>query len=109
MIQIIGGAGFVGSRLAQVLVNQGRQFEIFDKSIDGPGYCDVTEPSTLASLPYGGDVVINLAAEHRDDVHLRRYMIKSTFKAREMCVITVEREHSTNCFHQLCRSIWVCG
>ena len=68
MIQIIGGAGFVGSRLAQVLVNQGRQFEIFDKSIDGPGYCDVTEPSTLASLPYGGDVVINLAAEHRDDV-----------------------------------------
>ena len=54
MIQIIGGAGFVGSRLAQVLVNQGRQFEIFDKSIDGPGYCDVTEPSTLASCHTGG-------------------------------------------------------
>ena len=67
MIQIIGGAGFVGTRLAQVLSAQGADFRIFDKVLNGEGYCDVTEPNSLTSLP-PADVLINLAAEHRDDV-----------------------------------------
>ena len=67
MIHIIGGAGFVGSRLAQVLAAQNTPFNIFDKALDGENYCDVTMPESLASLP-PAEVVINLAAEHRDDV-----------------------------------------
>ena len=67
MIHIIGGAGFVGTRLAQVLSEQGKAFQIFDKTLDREGYCDVTDPTTLASLR-PADLVINLAAEHRDDV-----------------------------------------
>ena len=67
MIHIIGGAGFVGSRLAQVLDAQSIPFKIFDKALDGESYCDVTMPESLASLP-PAEIVINLAAEHRDDV-----------------------------------------
>jgi len=67
MIHIIGGAGFVGTRLAQVLGAQSTPFKIFDKALDGEGYCDVTMPESLASLP-PAEIVINLAAEHRDDV-----------------------------------------
>ena len=67
MIHIIGGAGFVGTMLAQVLGAQNTPFKIFDKALDGEGYCDVTIPESLASLP-PAEVVINLAAEHRDDV-----------------------------------------
>ena len=67
MIHIIGGAGFVGTRLAQVFSAHGTPFGIYDKALDGESYCDVTLPDSLASLP-PADVVINLAAEHRDDV-----------------------------------------
>lgn len=67
MIHIIGGAGFVGTRLAQVLSQQGTAFKIYDKTLDGEGFCDVTNTESLAALP-PADIVINLAAEHRDDV-----------------------------------------
>jgi len=67
MINIIGGAGFVGTRLAQVLNSQGASFKIFDKALDREGYCDVTRLDSLSALP-AADIVINLAAEHRDDV-----------------------------------------
>ncbi|WP_435219115.1 NAD-dependent epimerase/dehydratase family protein [Luminiphilus sp. nBUS_07] len=67
MIHIIGGAGFVGTRLALVLDAQSTAYRIFDKALDGEGYCDVTTPDSLATLP-PADIVINLAAEHRDDV-----------------------------------------
>ena len=70
MIHIIGGAGFVGTRLAGVLSAQGTVFKIFDKVLDRKSYCDVTAPMSLATLP-PADIVINLAAEHRDDVRPR--------------------------------------
>lgn len=67
MIHIIGGAGFVGTRLARVLSAQDVAFKISDKALDGEEYCDVTDAESLSALP-SADVVINLAAEHRDDV-----------------------------------------
>ena len=67
MIHIIGGAGFVGTRLAQVFSANATPFSIYDKALDGESYCDVTLPDSLAALP-PADIVINLAAEHRDDV-----------------------------------------
>ena len=60
MIHIIGGAGFVGSRLAKVLTARGTDFKIFDKTLDGEGYCDVTTPDSLAALP-PADVIISRA------------------------------------------------
>lgn len=67
MIAIIGGAGFVGTRLAHVLKAQDIMFNVYDKALSGEAYCDVTTPDSLAALP-AADVVVNLAAEHRDDV-----------------------------------------
>lgn len=85
MINIIGGTGFVGTRLAQVLGAQGTSFKIYDKVLDGEGYCDVTIPDSLASLP-PADVVINLAAEHRDDVTPRSlYDDANVEGARNVC------------------------
>ena len=85
MIHIIGGAGFVGSRLAQVLGAQSTPFKIFDKALDGESYCDVTIPESLASLP-PAEVVINLAAEHRDDVTPRSlYDDVNVEGARNVC------------------------
>ena len=85
MINIIGGAGFVGTRLAKVLSEQGTAFRIFDKSLDGDSYCDVTDPNFLPSMP-PADAIINLAAEHRDDVTPRTlYDEVNVEGARHVC------------------------
>jgi len=65
MIKIVGGAGFVGSRLKSEL----DQCVILDKKLDEDnGYVDITMPDTLISKFSAQDTIILLAAEHRDDV-----------------------------------------
>jgi nucleoside-diphosphate-sugar epimerase len=72
-ITIIGGSGFVGTRLTSRLLNAGFAIKIADKN-DSCKYphlrvfADVREPKTLEKEIAGSDIVINLAAEHRDDV-----------------------------------------
>jgi GlcNAc-P-P-Und epimerase len=62
---LIGGAGFVGSRLKTVLIDS----VILDKALtSGEGYVDITKRDTLISTITESDSVILLAAEHRDDV-----------------------------------------
>lgn len=64
MIKIIGGLGFVGSRLSS---------ELFDcstydlKGKDGQ-WCDIRKAESLRGIINKNDFVILLAAEHRDDV-----------------------------------------
>lgn len=85
MIHIIGGAGFVGTRLAKLLNAQSTAFKIFDKAVGGEGFCDVTTPESLAALP-PAEVIINLAAEHRDDVTPRSlYDEVNVEGARNVC------------------------
>ena len=72
-VTIIGGSGFVGTRLTTRLLAAKYDVKIADKrdSVKYPQlrvYCDVREPETLEKELKGSDVVINLAAEHRDDV-----------------------------------------
>jgi nucleoside-diphosphate-sugar epimerase len=72
-ITIIGGSGFVGTRLTTRLLAAGYAVTIADKngSRKYPQlrlYADVRESDTLEKALTGSDVVINLAAEHRDDV-----------------------------------------
>jgi len=72
-ITIIGGSGFVGTRLTTRLLAAGYSVKIADKN-DSRKYshlrvfADVREPETLEKTLAESDVVINLAAEHRDDV-----------------------------------------
>ena len=70
-IVILGGAGFIGTRLAGLLKDHSlrigdlRQSEAF---LELWTECDVRQPESLRELIRGSDVIINLAAEHRDDV-----------------------------------------
>ena len=85
MIHIIGGAGFVGTRLAQVLEETGQAYRIFDKALAEDQFVDITHPESLKRLP-AADVVINLAAEHRDDVSPRSlYDLVNVEGARNVC------------------------
>ncbi|AWK13387.1 NAD-dependent epimerase/dehydratase family protein [Candidatus Fukatsuia symbiotica] len=72
-IAILGGSGFIGSRLSQRLVKMNINFIIIDKikSIQFPEkwqFADVTQSSTLDKTLAGVDIIINLAAEHQDNV-----------------------------------------
>jgi nucleoside-diphosphate-sugar epimerase len=72
-ITIIGGSGFIGTRLTTRLLAAGYTVTIADKNDSKKyphlrSYADVREPDTLEKVLAGSDVVINLAAEHRDDV-----------------------------------------
>jgi len=72
-ISIIGGSGFIGTRLATRLLNACHTIKIIDKK-DSHNYtnlyinADVRNQKKLENTLVGSDVVINLAAEHRDDV-----------------------------------------
>jgi GlcNAc-P-P-Und epimerase len=72
MISIIGGSGFIGTRLSKRLEGRNQEFQIIDKRL-GRTYpektqkVDVREFDKLVEAT-GGDIIINLAAEHRDDV-----------------------------------------
>jgi len=65
---LIGGAGFVGSRITSDCAELSAH--VLDKRYDRghPGYVDITIPETLCSKIAPDDVVVLLAAEHRDDV-----------------------------------------
>jgi nucleoside-diphosphate-sugar epimerase len=72
-ITIIGGSGFVGTRLATRLIAAGHDVTIADKNDSKKypylrRYADVRKPDTLEEALAGSEAVINLAAEHRDDV-----------------------------------------
>jgi len=71
-ITVIGGSGFVGTNLCRQLSLKQQDFEIIDLKMSNqfPDKCkigDVREVETLRNT-ITGDVVVNLAAVHRDDV-----------------------------------------
>jgi GlcNAc-P-P-Und epimerase len=66
MLKIIGGAGFVGSRLKTELT----EYIVLDKVLSvGKGYVDITKPESIRKILCEEDSVILLAAEHRDDIY----------------------------------------
>jgi GlcNAc-P-P-Und epimerase len=65
MILLIGGAGFVGSRLKQELSD----VLVLDKRLSQPkNFVDITDVKTIEFNVNSNDAVVLLAAEHRDDV-----------------------------------------
>src|SRR5690606_2603817 len=74
-VAIIGGSGFVGTKLLDILTTSGHTTSIInvDKAINTkyPSLSvegNVLDVSRLTELLQGKDLVILLAAEHRDDV-----------------------------------------
>jgi nucleoside-diphosphate-sugar epimerase len=73
MIKIIGGSGFIGTRLSKRLNKNNSKFSIVDKAMsktfkDICSIADVREAESLSKVLNADDIIINLAAEHRDDV-----------------------------------------
>lgn len=71
-ITIIGGSGFVGTNLCRQLSLKQQDFEIIDLKMSNqfPEKCKIADVRDVESLrsAISGDVVVNLAAVHRDDV-----------------------------------------
>jgi len=72
LISVIGGSGFIGTRLCKRLVNKGIEFEIIDKKMsqtfpEKTSLADVRNIEILRKH-VNGNIIVNLATEHRDDV-----------------------------------------
>lgn len=72
-IILLGGSGFIGTRLAGALLGAGHTVRIFDKapSTAFPALAalgDVRDAQAVTQALQGCDCAIDLAAEHRDDV-----------------------------------------
>lgn len=71
-ITIIGGSGFVGTNLCRQLASKQQDFEIIDLKMSNqfPDKCKIGDVRNIHTLrnTVSGNVVVNLAAVHRDDV-----------------------------------------
>ena len=73
MALIIGGSGFIGTRFCKRLSKSNSNFSIIDKKVSNsfPDKClqiDIRHIEQLLNADCEADVLVNLAAEHRDDV-----------------------------------------
>ena len=96
VLSIIGGSGFIGTRLCKLIDYKGGEFEIIDKQISKSfpnkhKMADVRDLDSLRST-IQGDVIINLAAEHRDDVTPKSlYDDVNVEGVRNLCKVAVEK------------------
>lgn len=71
-ITVIGGSGFVGTNFCRQLASKQQDFEIIDLKMSNqfPEKCKIADVRDIEALrnTVTGDVVVNLAAVHRDDV-----------------------------------------
>jgi nucleoside-diphosphate-sugar epimerase len=89
---IIGGCGFIGGVLTRRLVEAGHAVTLYDiakpRHTSAAAYVggDVGDLATLSGAVKGQDVVVNLAAEHQDDVRpISRYDTVNVEGARVLC------------------------
>jgi nucleoside-diphosphate-sugar epimerase len=87
LITVIGGAGFVGTNFCQLLADKQVPFEIVDLKVSRrfPEKTKIGDIRDIASLraTVSGDVVVNLAAVHRDDVSDKREYHRTNVQGAE--------------------------
>jgi nucleoside-diphosphate-sugar epimerase len=105
MIYIFGGSGFIGMRLSKRLGLLDARFQIIDKvsngaMLDCTTIADVRDLNLLKRLiSPNNSVIINLAAEHRDDVLPKSlYEDVNVGGARNICTIAREKDVRTIVF-----------
>lgn len=104
-VSVVGGSGFIGTRLSVRLSrNTAVSFQIVDK-VRGQAFpeqttvADVRSVEQLRSSIRKHDVIVNLAAEHRDDVRpLSLYDDVNVGGARNICTVAREKGISTIVF-----------
>lgn len=72
-VLVIGGSGFIGSRLIEVLIERGHEVTNFDLVASSSEEAmtvigDVRDAKALTAVAADHDAIVHLAAEHRDDV-----------------------------------------
>lgn len=101
MIYVLGGSGFIGSRLCSRLKDT---FRIIDKSkstlfASRFKYADITNLSGLMDCFDSNGVIINLAAEHRDNVSPKSlYYEVNVLGAQNVCLIARTKKINTIIF-----------
>ncbi|WP_028914221.1 NAD-dependent epimerase/dehydratase family protein [Pseudorhodobacter ferrugineus] len=93
---VIGGSGFIGTRLCQRLSDHQIPFEILDlkPSRRFPDKSRITDIRDLAQLraAVSGDVIIHLAAVHRDDVtNPDDYQTTNVDGTANVCTVAAEK------------------
>lgn len=91
-IGIIGGDGFLGRALQEQLRASNTNFQAYDLEprTEDCHYVNVEHLETLSCIQ-GSDVIINLAAEHRDDVEpLSRYTAVNIEGAENICAAATD-------------------
>ena len=86
-ISIVGGAGFLGTKLSSILSNANVKHKTFDISFDesSSNFVDVENIDSLEKLK-NSSVIINLAAVHRDDIKpISRYDDVNIGGAKNIC------------------------
>lgn len=98
LINVIGGSGFIGTRLTKRLTQRSdAQVRIIDKAPSKafPGHAvigDVREVTQLRETLSDQSIIINLAAEHRDDVRpLSLYDDVNVGGAKNICAVAREK------------------
>jgi nucleoside-diphosphate-sugar epimerase len=104
-INVIGGSGFIGTRLVRRLRSKEQlAVQITDKAPskahpDVATLGDVRSVEQLRTLIANGSVIVNLAAEHRDDVRpLSLYDEVNVGGARNICTAAREKSVQTIIF-----------
>ena len=104
-VDVIGGSGFIGTRLCQLLIkNKNYDYSIIDKAPslafpDKVKNADVRLVDDLRRSVSNRAVIVNLAAEHRDDVTpLSLYEDVNVCGASNICVVAQEKNVNTIVF-----------
>lgn len=104
-INVIGGSGFIGTRLVRRLRSKEQlAVKITDKAPskahpDVATLGDVRSVEQLRTTIANGSVIVNLAAEHRDDVRpLSLYDEVNVGGARNICTVAREKDVQTIIF-----------
>lgn len=97
-IDVIGGSGFIGTRLVRrLLVHGNADVQIIDKTISSefPELSTIADVRSLAALREAirhNSILINLAAEHRDDVKPKSlYEEVNVQGAKNICIVADEK------------------
>ena len=103
-INVIGGSGFIGTRLAERLIDHNHSVKIFDieKSSTFPELCtyaDVRDKYSLRNRIDNDSAIVNLAAVHKDDVKPKSlYDEVNVEGAKNICYLAEELGTKTMVF-----------
>ena len=95
-ITVIGGSGFVGTNLCRQLSLKQQDFEIIDVKLSKqfPEKCKIANVCDIEALrkTITGDVVVNLAAVHRDDVRDKSEYQRTNVEGAENVAMVCEEK-----------------